>query len=374
MIWNWQQADWPHFRYRFEALTALESHFLLQSGKLYGAFKHLNPDEKQSLTINLISDEAQKTAEIEGEYLNRGSLQSSIRRQFGLNTDHRQVSASEQGHAEMMVNLYESYATPLTHETLFSWHASLTSGRRDLAEMGSYRVHAEPMQVVSGPIHEPIIHFEAPPSTRVKWEMDAFVRWFNASAPDGDNPLPALARAGIAHLYFVSIHPFEDGNGRIGRAIAEKALAQCLGQASLIALAFTLERKRKDYYSALEQANRKNEVTAWLLYFAKTVMEAEARTVERIDFLIAKAKFHERFRGAFNERQEKTIARLFEEGPGGFVGGLSAEKYIRITKTSRATATRDLAELVSIGALKKTGQLKSTRYQINYSFSIVRFP
>lgn len=365
MTWNWQQADWPHFHYRHEALAVLENRFLLQSGKLYGAVKHLKQDEKQALTVDLISDEALKTAEIEGEYLNRDSLQSSIRRQFGLHTDRRHVSASEQGHAEMMVSLYENYAVPLTHETLFSWHTALTSGRRDLAEMGGYRVHDEPMQVVSGSIHEPVVHFEAPPSSRVKYEMDAFLTWFNSSAPDGDNPLPSLARAGTAHLYFVSIHPFEDGNGRIGRAIAEKALAQCLGQPSLIALAFTIERKRKDYYSALKQANRDNEISNWLLYFAETVLEAEARTVERIDFLIAKAKFHDRFHGTFNERQEKAVSRLFQEGPDGFTGGLSAEKYISITKTSRATATRDLAELVFIGALEKTGQLKGTRYQLN---------
>lgn len=192
--------------------------------------------------------------------------------------------------------------------------------------------------------------------------MDAFVRWYNASATTGNNPLPPLARAGTAHLYFVSIHPFEDGNGRIARAIAEKSLAQCLGQPTLIALAFTIQRNRKAYYSALEKSNRNNEITDWLLYFADTILEAEARTVGKIDFLIAKTKFYDRFRGAFNERQNKVISRILQEGPEGFAGGLSAEKYLSITKTSRATATRDLAELVSIGAFEKTGQLKGTRY------------
>jgi Fic family protein len=221
------------------------------------------------------------------------------------------------------------------------------------------------MQVVSGPIHEPIVHFEAPPSSRVKSEMDAFVGWFNDSAPNGAAPLPPLARAGMAHLHFVSIHPFEDGNGRIGRAIAEKALAQGLGQPTLIALAHTIERRKKAYYAALARANRSNEITDWLVYFAKTVLEAEALTVSRIEFLIAKTKFYDRFRGAFNARQEKVIARLFREGPEGFTGGLSAEKYIRITKTSRATATRDLADLTSKQALSRTGQLKGTRYHLN---------
>jgi len=362
MAWNWQRADWPHFRYKLEALAALESRFLRQSGELCGAIKHLGKDDKQTLTVDLISDEAVKTAEIEGEYLNRDSLQSSIRRQFGLQTDHRRVPAAEQGLAEMMVSLYENYDDPLTHETLFAWHTALANGRRDLARVGGYRTHDEPMQVVSGPIHEPVVHFEAPPSKRVKQEMDGFVRWFGATAPNGKMPLPALVRAGTAHLYFVSIHPFEDGNGRIGRAIAEKALAQCLGQPTLIALAYTIEHSKQAYYAALAQANQDNEITAWLQYFAETVLEAEARTVGRIEFLIAKTKLYDRFRGAFNERQEKVIARIFQAGPDGFIGGLSAEKYISITKTSRASATRDLAELVAQQALKKTGQLKGTRY------------
>jgi Fic family protein len=365
MTWNWEKQSWPNFRYDLETLTVLEGRFLRQSGELSGTLKHLLKEDKQVLTVDLISDEALKTAAIEGEYLNRDSLQVSIRRQFGLQTDHRRIPPSEQGLAEMMVNLYDTYGDPLTHETLFAWHTVLSKGRRDLAEVGKYRTHDEPMQVVSGPVHEPVIHFEAPPSKQVKREMNAFVRWFNASAPGGAKPLPALTRAGIAHLYFVSIHPFEDGNGRIGRAIAEKALAQCLGQPTLIALAFTIERHKKAYYSALEQANSDNEITAWLVYFAETVMEAATRTVSRIEFLIAKTKFYDRFRGAFNERQEKVIARLFTEGPEGFAGGLSADKYINITKTSRATATRDLAELVTMQALEKTGQLKGTRYSLN---------
>ncbi len=365
MTWNWQRKDWPHFRYATEALHAVEHRFLRQAGELCGVIKHLVQADKQILTVDLISDEALKTAEIEGEYLNRDSLQSSIRKQFGLQTDHRQVPAAEQGLAEMMVNLYRTYGDPLTHATLFAWHTALTQGRRDLVDVGGYRAHPEPMQVVSGPLHEPTIHFEAPPSSRVKAEMDAFIRWFNASGPNDKTPLPALTRAGIAHLYFVSIHPFEDGNGRIGRAIAEKALAQCLGQPTLIALATTIERDKQRYYSALAQANRDNEITDWLLYFSGTVMEAVARTVSRIEFLIAKTKFYDRFRGVFNPRQEKVIARLFREGPDGFSGGLSAEKYIRIATTSRATATRDLTELVTQQALKKTGQLKGTRYTLN---------
>jgi Fic family protein len=161
------------------------------------------------------------------------------------------------------------------------------------------------MQVFSGPIHKPTVRFEAPPSSRLPDEMMQFVMWFNDTAPGGKTPLSPLTRAGIAHLYFVCIHPFEDGNGRIGRALAEKSLAQNLGQPSLIALAYTIERKRNEYYASLERNNKETEITSWLKYFANTILEAQKNTVRRVDFYIAKAKFYEKHRGTLNERQEK---------------------------------------------------------------------
>ena len=216
-----------------------------------------------------------------------------------------------------MVDLYQEFQSPLSHATLFNWHTMLTNGRRDLNDIGRYRTHQEPMQIVSGPIHSPKIHYEAPPSTQVMAEMDKFINWFNATTPDGISPLPALVRAGIAHLYFESIHPFEDGNGRIGRAIAEKALAQCLGQPTLIAIAHIIEQNKKAYYAALEQANKNNEITAWLIYFADTVLSAQIYTQIRLEFLINKAKFYDRLRGQLNIRQEKVLSRMFREGPEG---------------------------------------------------------
>jgi Fic family protein len=221
------------------------------------------------------------------------------------------------------------------------------------------------MQVISGPDYKRTVHFEGPPSARVPDEMKRFIAWFNDTAPRGKNPLPALTRAGITHLCFVCIHPFEDGNGRIGRALAEKSLAQNLGQPSLIALAYTIERKRKDYYAALERNNKDLEITGWMRYFANTVIEAQNNTIKRVDFYVAKAKFYEKFRGQLNERQEKVIARMFQEGIDAFKGGLGAENYISISKTSRATATRDLQDLVEKSALTKTGELRHTRYFLN---------
>lgn len=365
MPWNWEQPGWPQFTHDANALETLERQFLRRSGEFVGAFKHIGPDDRDLLKIDLVTDEALKTSEIEGEVLDRASVQSSLRQQFGLGTETRRVPPAEHGIAEMMVDLYKSFAEPLKHDTMFAWHTMLMSGQRRIQVVGGYRTHAAPMQVVSDRIDDPKVHFEAPPSRRMQKEMDAFVVWFNETAPNGKSPLPALTRGGITHLYFVSVHPFEDGNGRIGRALAEKSLAQSLGQPSSIALAYTIERRRKDYYAALERNSKDIEITDWLMYFAETILAAQRITIKRVEFYIAKAKLYEKLRGQLNERQEKVIARMFREGIDGFKGGLSADNYTSIAKTSRATATRDLNDLVSKGALTRTGELRHTRYHLN---------
>jgi Uncharacterized conserved protein len=365
MSWNWEKPNWPNFTYDSTALMPLEKRFLFQSGEFIGAFKHIGTDDQDTLKIELISDEAVKTSEIEGEILNRDSVQSSLRHQLGLGAENPGTRPAERGIAKMMVDLYRSFAGALTDKTMFGWHRMLLSGEASIQVIGGYRTRADAMQVVSGPVHKPTVHFEAPPSSRVRDEMKQFVTWFNDTAPGGKTPLPSLTRAGIAHLHFVCVHPFEDGNGRIGRALAEKSLAQNLGQPSLIALAYTIERKRKDYYASLERNNKETEITSWLEYFANTVLEAQNDTIKRVDFYVAKAKFYQKHRGSLNERQAKVIARIFREGIDGFEGGLSAENYISITGTSRATATRDLQDLIEKGALTRTGELRHTRYRLS---------
>jgi Fic family protein len=364
MQWNWQQPDWPNFRWDGMALAALETKFLQQSGILIGSVKHLGHDDRDILTIDIMTGEALKTSEIEGELLNRDSVQSFLRRQFGLETGNRRVPPAERGIAQMMLSLYRDFARPLTDQILYDWHRQVVNERQDIRAIGRYRDHDEPMQVVSGFLHKPRVHFEARPSSTMAVEMARFLAWFSATAPDGNKPLTALTRAGIAHLYFVSIHPFEDGKGRIARGLAEKVLSQAIGQPSLIALSQTIQRRRSAYYKALEAANKDNEITPWLTYFAEVVIEAQAQSLALIDFLIAKTKFYDRFRDRMNERQAQVLARMFREGLEGFKGGLSAANYITIADTSRATATRDLHELVAMGALTQTGALKSTRYHL----------
>jgi len=367
MTWNWQESDWPNFRFQAERLVAREAAFLQKSGVVVGTVKHLPGDERLPLVIDLFSTEALKTSEIEGELLDRDSVQSSLRRQFGLQTDSRRVAPAEHGIAEVLSDLYRHFVQPLDEQTLFQWHAWLMQGRRDLNNVGSYRTHAEPMQVLSGAIHQPKVHFEAPPSSQVPEEMQRFCAWFNDTTPDGKHPLPALTRAGIAHLYFECIHPFEDGNGRIGRAIAEKALAQGTGQPSLTALSLMIQRKRSEYYDQLEAANKTLDVNDWLNWFADTVLAAQDYTLHWLDFLLAKTKLLDRLRGQINERQEKALLRMMREGPEGFRGGLSAGNYSSITGAPAATARRDLAHLVELDALMRTGRLKVTRYWLPFA-------
>lgn len=363
-LWNWQQNNWPEFRFDAARLARLEGDFLHQSGIFSGSFLHIADEGRDLLALELLSEEALKTSEIEGEILNRDSVQSSIRRQFGLATDHRKIPPAEQGVAQLMVELHREFDAPMNEVRLLHWHGLLMNGRRDLASIGSYRTGSEPMQVVSGPLHNPKVHFEAPASSEVADEMRRFFDWYNRTAPQGESPLPILTRAGICHLYFVSIHPFEDGNGRIGRALVEKAIAEGLGHSVLSSLSATIHRERKAYYEMLERSNKHNEITEWLVFFAETILSAQAESQSWVEFLIEKTRMLDRVRGHLNERQEKAILRMTREGPRGFKGGLSAENYLSLTSTSRATATRDLQDLVEKGALVRSGNLKGTRYYL----------
>jgi Fic family protein len=371
MTWNWQKSDWPNFVWDRARLEKAEQQFLLGGGVLVGTVKHLSEEDRQQLTVEAMSTEAVTTSEIEGEILDRASVQSSIREQLGLSADKRRVGPAEHGIAEMMVDLYRSFSEPLSKEMLFRWHEMIVSGRRDLKDVGRFRTGAEPMQIVSGRIDAPRVHFEAPPSSRMALEMSRLLQWFHQTRKEGKQPLGALTRAAVAHLYFESIHPFEDGNGRIGRAIAEKSLAESLGQPTLITLAATVLLRRKGYYAALEAANKQNEITNWVAWFAGITIEAQRRTIALVEFLIDKTKLLDRLKGELNERQTKALLRMFREGPEGFKGGLNAGKYSAITGSSPATTTRDLSDLVSKRALIRAGELRHARYRLNVPLRMV---
>jgi len=266
-----------------------------------------------------------------------------------------------------MTDVRRAFKETLTTEKLYAWHHMLLQGRDDIT-VGAWRTHEDPMQIVSGAVDRRRVHYEAPPSHRVPREMERFIAWYNETAPGGKNEIKrSPVRAAIAHLYFESIHPFEDGNGRIGRALAEIALSQGLGQPVLLSLSKAIESDKNAYYLALEHASLSNEVTAWINYFVKTVLQAQTESEQQIVFTLKKTKLFDRFKGELNERQSTVVHRMLEEGPKGFQGGMNARKYVSLTKTSKATATRDMQDLLAKGVFSLLGDAggRSTAYQVN---------
>jgi Fic family protein len=366
MTYNWQRRDWPNFKYRTDGIEADLYAFAEKTGRVSGALQGLREDEQTEMVVELMVSEAIKTSEIEGETLSRKDIRSSIRNQLGLNPTIETVRDPQaRGVAELMVHVRSTFSEPLSEAELFRWHEMLMAGSKRIA-VGRWRDHAEPMQVVSGPFGKEEVHYEAPPSDDVPRQMADYIKWFNDTAPGGAKEIkPGPVRSAIAHIYFESIHPFEDGNGRIGRALSEKALAQGLGRPVLLSLSEVIERKRNDYYEALKVGQRSNEVTAWVEYFVQTVLEAQERAESLVSFVIEKAKFFDRYRDSLNERQAKVVRRILDEGIDGFEGGMNARKYVSITGASKATATRDLQYLSEIGAFVPVGAGRSARYELN---------
>jgi Fic family protein len=271
------------------------------------------------------------------------------------------------GLVDVINDATSGFEAPLDEDRLCRWQSALfpggTSGVRRIAA-GRYRSHVEPMQIVSGPPDKEIVHFEAPPSGQVAAEMTRFLAWFASTTPEIDG----LARAAIAHLWFETIHPFEDGNGRIGRAIVDMAIAQDhRAPVRLYSLSRQLLESRGGYCDALNAAQRgSGDATDWVMWFAQQYALACRRSSDVIDRAIEKARFQAGHVGRkLNERQRKVLQRLLDDGDGGFLGGLNAEKYMKITGTSKPSATRDLAALVKFGLLWTKGQGKALRYYVN---------
>jgi Fic family protein len=366
MKYAWQQSNWTNFRFDLSKIEASLLAFSEESGMTSGILEGLSEGLQAEAITDLMISEALKTSEIEGEYFSREDVMSSVKNCLSLNQSPLKISnRGAQGVAELMVEVRGTFDRPLDEETLLQWHATLLA--TDLSIIpGRWRTGEEPMQVISGRIDNPTVHFEAPPSSRIPQEMTKFIKWFNDTSPQGDCPiLHPVVRAGIAHLYFETIHPFEDGNGRIGRALAEKAISQTIGRPALITLSRTIEASKKSYYAALQSAQGSNEITPWLIYFSKTALDAQRDAKDQIHFVLLKTKFFDRYRDDLNDRKSKALKRMFESGTAGFEGGMTARKYTAITKTTKATATRDLQQLAKLGALIQIGGGRSTRYELN---------
>jgi len=365
MKYNWQQSDWPNFKYDLKAIEDVLFSFAERAGRVDGLLEGLPDDSRTEAMIEIMVAEAIKTSEIEGAFLNRQDVLSSIRNNLGLGHAPQPHDQRAAGMGELMTDVRNSYAEALTQKKLFSWHGMVMKGSQRI-KPGKWRTHKEPMQIISGPVGKEKVHFEAPPSNQVPKEMRNFIQWFNETTPGKKNEIKKpLVRSAIAHLYFETIHPFEDGNGRVGRALSEKALSQGAGRPVLMSLSKTIEANKKKYYAALKEGQRSNKITSWITYFANTVLAAQIQAEEEIDFTLRKAKFFDRFQNELNERQLKVIKRMLEEGTKGFTGGMSAKKYIAITGTSKATATRDLKDLVDNGVFVSSGGGRSSRYEIN---------
>ncbi len=364
MAWSWQLKNWPNFTWNKDKLGKYEHEFILNAGVIIGSSEHISTEDKQELFVQLLSSEAVDTSLIEGEHLNRDSVQSSIKKELGLSVDVTKATPAEKNIAMMMVDLYGKIDEPLTHESLFHWHKLLMRHDHRIEVVGAYRSHEEPMEIVSGPDYAKKVHFVAPPSKTVPDEMSRLIKWLEDTSPNGNSPLPSLTRAGIAHLWFESIHPFEDGNGRIGRGVAEKILSQGYSNAMMTVLSKTLLQKRKEYYDHLGRASITLDINDWLSWFAGIVLEAQQNTNLWVHWIIEKASFMLKAQSQVNERQEKVLLRLFRSGPEGFAGGLSAKNYMSITGAKIATTTRDLRDLVESNLLTKTGERKSTRYYL----------
>ena len=363
-MYNWQLDSWPNFNYSTDNLSPIAVAFAKEFGIAKGLITGLNEDLKQETLVEILITEAIKTSEIEGEYISRENLMSSIMKNLGLKDAKTVSDKRAEGIAQLMTTVRQDAMEKLSLEMILQWHQILMEGFPKI-NAGEWRKGEEPMQIVSGAWGKETIHYEAPSSHRVPDEMKGFLQWFHQDELEAkDEVTKALLKAAIAHLYFESIHPFEDGNGRIGRALAEYALSNTLGSPTLLSLSKTIEKNKKQYYNALKKAQSGLEITEWIGYFAEVILEAQIDAKQVIEFTVKKANFYDKFSPLLNDRQIRALNRMLKHGRDGFEGGMTAKKYMAITKTSKATATRDMQHLLELGVFNQIGAGRSVRYEV----------
>ena len=356
--WVWQHDDWPHFKYDHTKAYALSTvDFQLKSQQLHGNIVALPVSDQIETLTDLMLSEVLNTNIIEGESLDRDSVRSSLLVLLGgesTGTGSRQDEKSLSA-AEFMVDVRNHWNSPLDSALLGRWQSLVVAEQRTSnIRRGAFRNDPSLMRVVSGAGGRLQIHYEAPPATRMPDEMARFLDWYNASRPSGDTAaaLPGLIRAGIAHIWFEKIHPYDDGNGRVGRAIVDHALSQTLGYPTLACFSTAVERSKNSYYRELERIGRGNlNLDAWLGYFTESVRQAHGITQSAVSFVLGKARFYDAYLDQMNDRQKKMVARVFAEGINGFKGGMTTRKYCRLINCSRATAFRDLDDMLKRGML-----------------------
>ncbi len=360
-MYNWEHKDWAHYRYNEQAISGYALTFAELFGKATGLFENLNNARQQNELINIMSAEALKTSAIEGERIAQDDLMSSIRNRVGINNPMIRIKDKRaENIAKLMLQVRENVHEKLSEKTIKGWHQTLFADSAYI-KAGTYRKGEEPMEIVSGAIGKEKVHYQAPPSPRVPQEMKQFVQWHNAFKTDR-NVQKVIIKTAIAHLYFESIHPFEDGNGRIGRVLIEKCLSESLNMPILISVSTAIEADKKSYYSELNQASKTLEIDSWLIYFAKLLITAQQNTINAISLSAKTARFFESYEKQLNHRQIKVLKKMFDNGGEQFEGGMTAKKYISIAKTTKPTATRDLQELVQNNILLPQGDGRNTHY------------
>jgi Fic family protein len=351
-MYIWERSGWPAFTFDEERLSRLLAQVAREQGRLLGRMEGLGFDLRSEAHLHTLTEDVVKSSEIEGEKLGRDQVRSSIARRLGMDAGGLvPADRNVEGVVEMMLDATGNHDEPLTEERLSAWHAALfPTGRTGMQRIsaGTWRDDSNgPMQIVSGPMGRESVHYEAPPAARVADEMGKFLKWF-----EEPGEIDPLLKAGLAHLWFVTIHPFDDGNGRIARAIADMALARAeRSRQRFYSMSAQIRQERKDYYWTLEWTQKGEfDVTLWQTWFLNCLQRAIEGAQETLSSVLEKARFWERFaKEPLNERQIKVLNRLLD----GFEGKLTSSKWAKLAKCSQDTAYRDILDLVERDALKK---------------------
>lgn len=365
-MWIWQQSKWPDFDWNIAALNDDLVKIRLLQGRLLGNYDAIKSKEFLETQLDALLQNAVNSYAIEGESLNVASVKSSIAKKIGVTLDRvEKIKPQDDGVSELLFDATRNTEAELSTNRIFQWHNNLFAGKESiLYEVNAGKFREDEMEVVSGAIGKRKVHYVVPPPELLDSEMSKFVAWFNNSR----NSFDSILRAGIAHLWFITIHPFDDGNGRLARAIADLALAQAEPTSiRLYNMSSAIMSKRSEYYEILESTQKGGlEITRWLKWFLTTLEESLVDSVERIKAVIGKAGFWEKHSNTvLNERQLKVLNRLLDTAPESFIGGITARKYMSLTKVSKATATRELADLLGKGCLiKRARGGRSTAYDI----------
>lgn len=375
--YNWQHPNWPKFTYQSGGLDKIINEYTKISSNLQGQISQLDQNNQSEAHIYLMVEEAINTSEIEGENLNREEVRSSVARYLDLDLSQpKGIFHKENGIASLLVDVRKNITSKLSKELICLWHTLLLTGQDDYCErrgikIGEYR--SGPVDIITGFGDYEKVVFEGPPGEAVEAEMNAFIEWYNSTSPlvDDNCFIPGPIRSAIAHMWFTSIHPFGDGNGRVARAISEHALFQDFDIPPLFSISTEINENRGDYYEMLAESSRVSpsvDLTNWIKWFAETVRNAQLDAKSKINFVLKKSVFWDYHRNTvLNKRQHKTINKFFEFGTGGLIkNGIKSELYQSITGCSSATATRDLKDMVKKGILvpSESGG-RSLRYFIN---------